>query len=121
LHALLRITLQCRWVGAGAGAAPSDGAHFTVARYGRPIAWRQGVPALACSYAPDGAPYRPMWPGCGEVLVVEEYGFWPLDARICEGGPFSAAFSLVPHEEFLLWEETPRILLLTFPRTVLYW
>jgi mannitol-1-phosphate/altronate dehydrogenase len=54
---------------------------------------------------PTGAPYRPMWSGHGEVLVVEDYEFWPLDAGICEGGPFSSAFSLVPPEEFLLWED----------------
>jgi len=46
-----------------------------------------------------------MWPSHEEVLVVEDYEFWPLDASLCEGGPFSSAFSLVPREEFLLWED----------------
>jgi mannitol-1-phosphate/altronate dehydrogenase len=66
---------------------------------------RFDTPHRGAGCAPDGAPYRPMWPGYGEALVVEDYGFWPLDVRICEGGPFSAAFSLIPPEEFLLWED----------------
>jgi mannitol-1-phosphate/altronate dehydrogenase len=56
-------------------------------------------------YTQGGAPYHPLWPGHEEALVVEDYEFWPLDAGICEGGPFSQAFSLVPPEEFLLWED----------------
>jgi mannitol-1-phosphate/altronate dehydrogenase len=55
--------------------------------------------------APGVAPYRAMWPGCEEALVVEDYEFWPLDAGVCAGGPFSPAFSLVPPEEFRLWED----------------
>ena len=66
---------------------------------------RFDTPHRGAGYAPDGAAYRPLWPGHDEALVVEDYDFWPLDARICEGGPFSAAFSLVPPEEFLLWED----------------
>jgi mannitol-1-phosphate/altronate dehydrogenase len=54
---------------------------------------------------PGDAPYRPLWPGGVEALVVEGYGFWPLDAGVCEGGPFSPVFSLVPPEEFRLWED----------------
>ena len=66
---------------------------------------RFDTPYSGAGYAPDGAPYHPMWSGYEEALVVEDYGFWPLDASICEGGPFSPAFSLVPPEEFLLWED----------------
>jgi mannitol-1-phosphate/altronate dehydrogenase len=56
------------------------------------------------SDAPSAGPYRGLWPG-HEALVVEEYALWPLDASVCEGGPFSGAFSLVPPEEFRLWED----------------
>jgi mannitol-1-phosphate/altronate dehydrogenase len=66
---------------------------------------RFDAPNRGAGHAGASAPYHPMWPGHGEALVVEEYEFWPLDAGICEGGPFSPAFSLVPPEEFLLWED----------------
>jgi mannitol-1-phosphate/altronate dehydrogenase len=66
---------------------------------------RFDTPNRGAGSAPTGARYRPMWPGHGEALVVEDYEFWPLEASICEGGPFSPAFSLVPPEEFLLWED----------------
>jgi mannitol-1-phosphate/altronate dehydrogenase len=59
----------------------------------------------AADDAPNRPGYAPMWPGHSEFLVAEDYEFWPLDASICEGGPFSPAFSLVPPEEFLLWED----------------
>jgi mannitol-1-phosphate/altronate dehydrogenase len=66
---------------------------------------RFDAPADGAGDAPDGEPYCPMWPGHGEALVVEDYAFWPLDAGVCKGGPFLPAFSLVSHEEFLLWED----------------
>jgi hypothetical protein len=66
---------------------------------------RLDAPYGAAGYLPDGASYHPMWPDHGEALVVEDYAFWPLDAGISEGGPFSPAFSLVSPEEFRLWED----------------
>jgi mannitol-1-phosphate 5-dehydrogenase len=66
---------------------------------------RFDVPSGGAGPAPEDARVRPLWPGGGEALVVEDYDYWPLDARVCEGGPFSPAFSLVPPEEFLLWED----------------
>jgi mannitol-1-phosphate/altronate dehydrogenase len=66
---------------------------------------RFDAPYSGAGCAPDGPPYHAMWPGHGEALVVEDYAFWPLDASICEGGPFSRAFSLVAPEEFRLWED----------------
>jgi mannitol-1-phosphate/altronate dehydrogenase len=53
----------------------------------------------------DGDAYRPIWPGNDLSLVVEDYSYWPLDATLCQGGPFSAVFSLVSPDKFLLWED----------------
>lgn len=55
--------------------------------------------------AGDEADYAPMWPDYDASLVVEDYGYLPLDADLCAGGPFSSAFSMVTHEEFLYWED----------------
>jgi mannitol-1-phosphate 5-dehydrogenase len=75
-------------------------------RFGRHTVLVDTVMSRMCRFdVPDPDGYVPLWPGCAESLVAEDYAFWPLDAGICQGGPFSQAFSLVPPEEFLLWED----------------
>jgi mannitol-1-phosphate/altronate dehydrogenase len=55
---------------------------------------------------PEEIGFSAMWPGHRDRLVVEDYAFLPLDAGQCgAGGPFSPAFSLLSHEEFLLRED----------------
>ncbi len=49
--------------------------------------------------------YQPLCPGDDRALVVEDYSFLPLDAELCRSGPFAPVFSLVSHDEFLLWED----------------
>jgi mannitol-1-phosphate/altronate dehydrogenase len=49
--------------------------------------------------------YQPLWPGYATCLVVEDYSYLPLDVEVCGSGPFSSAFSLIPHAEFILWED----------------
>ncbi|MBC8254011.1 MAG: hypothetical protein H8E35_08275 [Ardenticatenia bacterium] len=49
--------------------------------------------------------FQPIRPGQRLALVIEDYAFLPLDADLCDGGPFSPAFSLVPPAEFRLWED----------------
>lgn len=55
---------------------------------------------------PGDAGLAPLWPGSERSLIVEEYGFFPLDAGQCgTRGPFSAAFTLLQHDEFAVWKE----------------
>jgi len=48
--------------------------------------------------------YRPMWEGSDTALVVEEYGYLPLDEDVCGGAPLDPPFALVSHEQFRCWE-----------------
>ncbi len=64
------------------------------------------VMSRMCRFAgPDESEYGPLWDGCDASLVVEDYGYIPLDVDLCSSGPFSSAFSTVSHEEFLCWED----------------
>jgi hypothetical protein len=49
--------------------------------------------------------YQPLWPGSDRALNVESYSFLPLSADLCRSGPFGPMFSVIPHAEFLLWED----------------
>ncbi len=49
--------------------------------------------------------YAPLWSGGDKALVVEDHSFMPLDAGLCDSGPFTSVFSLVSGAEFLLWED----------------
>jgi mannitol-1-phosphate/altronate dehydrogenase len=63
------------------------------------------VMSRMCRFAPPKqAGYERMWTG-GECLVVEDYNHLPLDADICASGPFSPAFALVSHANFLCCED----------------
>ncbi len=74
--------------------------------FGGSVVLADTVMSRMCRMAEPGeAGFAPMWPGSGESLVVEEYGFIPLDAGVCAGGPFSPAFTLVSPEDFLCWED----------------
>jgi mannitol-1-phosphate/altronate dehydrogenase len=46
-----------------------------------------------------------MWPGSSERLVAESYASIPLDRALCDGGPFTEAFTLVDGAEFRMWED----------------
>lgn len=64
------------------------------------------VMSRMCRFAaPEEKEYEPMWPDSNTSLVVEEYGYLPVDEGLCMGGPFSSAFSMVTREEFLCWED----------------
>lgn len=64
------------------------------------------MPRMSRFGEPEESGFESLWPGHGSRLVVEEYAFLPLDVEQCgTGGPFSAAFSLVSHEEFTLQED----------------
>jgi hypothetical protein len=49
--------------------------------------------------------YQPLWPGYDTSLVNEDYDFFPLDASLCQGGPFTGAFSLVSPDQFRMWKD----------------
>jgi mannitol-1-phosphate 5-dehydrogenase len=49
--------------------------------------------------------YQPVWSESDRALVVEDYRFLPLDADLCQSGPFASVFSLVPRADFLLWAD----------------
>ncbi len=64
------------------------------------------VMSRMCRFADPGeAGYQPMWPGAAERLVAESYASIPLDRALCDGGPFSEAFTLVDAAEFRMWED----------------
>jgi mannitol-1-phosphate/altronate dehydrogenase len=54
--------------------------------------------------AQEGA-YQPLWTGSDRALIVESYSFLPLSADLCRSGPFGPMFSVIPHAEFLLWDD----------------
>jgi hypothetical protein len=49
--------------------------------------------------------YQPLWPGSDGALIVESDSFFALSADLCRSGPFGPMFSIIPHTEFLLWED----------------
>jgi mannitol-1-phosphate/altronate dehydrogenase len=54
---------------------------------------------------PGETAYTALWPDHDAALVVEEYSFLPIDSQVCSSGPFSSAFTLVSHEDFLRWRD----------------
>ena len=65
------------------------------------------VMSRMCRFGEPGeAGFAPLWPGSGNSLIVEEYGFFPLDAGQCgTAGSFSPSFTLLPHEGFAVWKD----------------
>jgi mannitol-1-phosphate/altronate dehydrogenase len=64
------------------------------------------VMSRMCRFADAGETgFRPLAPGAGSRLVVEEYNYLPLDAGLCAGRSFGPAFSLLPAAEFACWED----------------
>jgi mannitol-1-phosphate 5-dehydrogenase len=50
--------------------------------------------------------FTPLSSGIATTLIVEEYGYLPLDADQCgTGGLFSKAFTLLAHEQFAVWKD----------------
>ena len=86
-----------------------NGLHIAVAyasRFGPKVVPVDTVMSRMCRFSSSSEEhYEPMWPGCDDRLVVEEYGYLPLDEELCSRGPFSPIFSLVSHDQFLLWED----------------
>jgi hypothetical protein len=74
--------------------------------FGEHVVLVDTVMSRMCRFGdPHAGRYQPLCADCAECLIAEDYGFLPLDAEACRGGPFSAAFSMVPHAEFQLWED----------------
>jgi mannitol-1-phosphate 5-dehydrogenase len=64
------------------------------------------VMSRMCRFADAGEQgYAPLWPGGEDRLVAESYAAIPLDRAVCEGGPFSGAFTLVDSADFRMWED----------------
>ncbi|MCC7354385.1 MAG: hypothetical protein IT330_11570 [Anaerolineae bacterium] len=83
-----------------------DIARYNAPRFGGQTVLADTVMSRMCRFGePDERDYQPLWPGAPSSLVVEEYGYLPLDESVCGGGPFTGVFSLVSREEFLCWED----------------
>lgn len=79
--------------------------------FGAAVVCVDTVMSRMCRWADADEPgYAPLWPGCAERLVVEDYDLLPLDAERCAEGPFGAAFTLVSPDEFSLWQDAKRYL-----------
>jgi mannitol-1-phosphate/altronate dehydrogenase len=75
-------------------------------RFGEQMVLADTVMSRMCRFGEPGERgYRPMGPEATPSLVVEEYGYLPLDAGVCGSGPFTDVFSLVSHADFLCWED----------------
>jgi hypothetical protein len=65
------------------------------------------VMSRMCRFSePGDVGFTPLWPGSQSTLIVEEYGFFPLDAEQCgTGGRFSPVFTLLKPDEFAVWKD----------------